>query len=207
MKHIKLQGVFLITLGTAILVSLMLSLTASSVYSAQQTTDPQLETKDVLVIVARPLPENATYGYYLPNVDLHNTKLIGVNFAKAELSYSNLSGSFLLNADFSNSSLQQVNFLGAELSNSQLANAWLLEANLENATIAYAKLDGANFEDAILTNADLTSSSLVNVNLKGATITGASFSGAIMTGVVLPNGQTYQKGDDLITQFGTRTNP
>lgn len=198
---------FLFWVLASVLIVSIWSFVSANTYTQNKKDFTRLNAHEVLEILAHPLPDNSSKGYYLPNADISNVNLTGVNFRLALLSYSDLSGSLLLNADFSNASAQEVNFSHSSLSNANLSGTWLLAANFEDATVVYSKLNGANLEDANLRNADFSSSSLVKVNLKGADLTNTDFTGAIMEGVTLPNGKLHQEGDDLVSLFGAKNNP
>jgi hypothetical protein len=151
MRQLKLHRVILATfLGLVAFVLFPIRFFSDTSVYSQENSSFQMNTKDVLAIIARPLPPDISQGFYLPKVNLRNANLVGVDFAFSLLSYSDLSGALLVNANFSNASLQEVNLAGAELSNADLSNAWLFGSNLENTTVAYSTLDNANLEDANL---------------------------------------------------------
>lgn len=202
----KLTSVFLLSLSI-ILVWGIGTYINHDILAQDDESSYRLDPKDVLMILARPLPEGSTKGYYLPNANMSNLNLIGVDFKSANLSYSDLSHSLFVNADFSSASMQEVDLSNANFSTANFSNTWLFASNLENAIIRHATLNGANLEDANLRNTNFTSSSLINVNLTGANLTGTSFTLALMQGVTLPNGKKYQEGDDLVAEFGAKSNP
>jgi uncharacterized protein YjbI with pentapeptide repeats len=151
------------------------------------TDTPRLSARDALTIIARPLPENASSGYYLAGADLANTTLEYADLRQANLRHADLSGAYLEGVDLS----------GADLSGANLSSADLHLANL-----SHANLDGANLSSANLFLADLSSA-----NLNSAHLDGADFSSALIVDAVLPDGANYQNGDDLITRFGVAANP
>lgn len=70
---------------------------------------------------------------YLAHADLHDAKLVGVNFSRANLSAACLSGADLSQADLT----------GADLSGATLTGANFRDANLQNAVLTGANLLGA----------------------------------------------------------------
>jgi hypothetical protein len=146
-----------------------------------------LSTENALMVIARPLPDDSTTGYYLAN--------------------ANFAGAFLENVNLRSSKLIVADFTGAILENANLRSADLSGAKLIKTDLRFADLSWTNLEGADLTDANLFFTDLSNANLDVATLTGADFGDARLEGAILPNGKQYKKGDDLIALFGAAVNP
>jgi len=103
-----------------------------------------------------------------------------VDYAGADLSYTNLAGGDLQSADLCNT-----DFYCANLSHLDLRNANLNGANLSGADLSCANLCGANLCGANLSGAELSGANLSGANLSGTDLSGAKLSGANLSGTDL----------------------
>ena len=118
------------------------------------------------------------------------TKISNANFTRANLSHTNLSshdltGTVLRGADLSHSILT-----GADLSGVDLTGTILKGSNLSNSDLTGVDLSGKDLTETILTGADLSNANLTGADLSGVDITetiliGADLSNANLTGVDL----------------------
>lgn len=147
----------------------------------------RLSPVDVLAIIARPLPSDVDRGYYLAGADITNVFLENVQLERA----------ILRRADLSNSVLTDANLRGADLSG----------ATLHGTQLWFADLSVTNLVSADLTGADLFQSRLADAVLDGAIIKGVDFTDSYLENTILPDGSTYEIGDDLVARFGASKNP
>ena len=103
-------------------------------------------------IIAYPLPEGSKKGFYLPNADISNVNLAGVDFRAAMLALSDLSGSLLPNANLS----------GADLQEAKLVNANLSKVSFEGSSLVNVNLTGADITDTSFTSAIMSGVTLPN---------------------------------------------
>lgn len=100
---------------------------------------------------------------YVPDIDLTNSDLSGVELLGVDLRQADLMG-----ADLSGASLREVDLSGADLREADLSGANLSEAFLMEADLSKADLSGAN-----LARADLSEAILSEAILSGAILSGA----------------------------------
>ena len=113
----------------------------------------------------------------LTNTDIHNAKLVDVDFTqadftKANLSSSTCSGTVFKKAKFSNANLQDLDFGDADLT-------------------------GADFSNSILVGTDFSAATLGNAKFDGAVVAGANFAGADTSktrGLTLPSARKVSAG-------------
>jgi hypothetical protein len=122
--------------------------------------------------------------------DPFTDKLVGQNFAGADLSYLDVSGVALDRATFS----------GANLEGSRFAMSTLSGANFTGANLVGADLGGAEADDARFDHANLFRALLDESNLRGATFRhafalGVNFHVAGVDGAVMPDGSRL---DDMV---------
>jgi uncharacterized protein YjbI with pentapeptide repeats len=184
MKQLKQMGFLIAGLLTGFF--LAFSLHDLSVTEAQSYI--QLSQRDILNIIARPLEtENTAPGYYLVGAQMSNLLL-----ENAILRNANMRA-----ADLSNSNLENALLRGADLS----------RAKLNSSQLRFADLSATNLLGANLTSANLFQARLIGANLDSAILTGVDFTDAVLEGAILPDGSTYQFGDDLVNRFNAASNP
>lgn len=128
------------------------------------------------------------YRCYLPDINLEDANLRGIEFCDANLEGANLCRANLEDADLWNANLERAELVNAHLKgaclwNTHLKGACLLNADLKGALLADANLEGAELDiahlkGANLSNAHLEGTSLFNTNLKGANLNNAYLKGA-----------------------------
>lgn len=121
-------------------------------------------------------------GVSLEYADLRESKLIGVNIPKLNLTGANLQGADLRYANLAGAILENANLEGAhlegtKLTGTNLSEAKLDDAKLDNANLVRANLSKASFKKAILTYASLRSANTLEADFSEADLRGANLSG------------------------------
>jgi hypothetical protein len=139
-----------------------------------ETADPLALAPDIRAIMTVLRRRTRSLGHGEPEpLDLHATKLWGVDLGGANFEGADLSG-----ANFWHANLQGVDLQGADLWNAFLMEANLGEANLQGANLSEAYLWENNLSGANLSGANLWATNLWAVDLGGANLSGANFKGA-----------------------------
>ncbi|AUT00812.1 4-hydroxybutyrate CoA-transferase [Nostoc sp. CENA543] len=117
----------------------------------------------------------------LQNRDFCGEILTGIDFKRANLSYSslqnaslgnaNLRGTSLIRTNFQNAFLVEANLIASIMKDAKMQNSNLLGANLKNSTLKGASLQKANLKQANLSGADLSYANLTDANLTDANLT------------------------------------
>ena len=81
--------------------------------------------------------------------------LVGVDFSRLQLDYTDFSVATLIGANFTGTNLTQSLLIRADLSNANFLRANLTNANLTAALMSGANLEGANLTGTILCDVDL----------------------------------------------------
>ena len=116
------------------------------------------------------LPHGSLKGAHLPEIELIEHDLAGLDFVTANLESALFQYSDLTGADFRNANLSKANFVDADLTEADLSGAILSDAVLvgtilKDATLVGADLEGADLTSAILAGADLTDANLKDSHL------------------------------------------
>lgn len=101
------------------------------------------------------------------------SEMIGPDFKKKDLRFTNGNRSFLVRADFRQAKMQQI-----KLDNAILVHADFSDANLDGGILKEADLRWANLSKALLRNTDLTQANLKYCNLNGTDFTDSQLNGA-----------------------------
>jgi uncharacterized protein YjbI with pentapeptide repeats len=137
----------------------------------------------------------------LPDINLAQANLKGVDFSDTWLSFANFQGASLIDANFSNAILEGAELENADLSNANLRDATLhigcknaifRNADLSNAQCQYAEFSGVNFESAALIETNFVETGLDGAKFEFAQLTltyfyrtyldGSDFSNAYLRG-------------------------
>ena len=115
--------------------------------------------------------------------DLSRARLVGTNFASADLTCARLIGAYLTranltNADLFNATLCKAHLDNAHLDSANLAYADLRESRLSNTHFTKAGFVRANLAKAYAKDADFSNASLRNTDLRGAHFDHANFDNA-----------------------------
>ena len=118
------------------------------------------------------------------------TKISNANFTRANLSHTNLSshdltGTVLRGADLSHSILTGVDLSGVDLTGTNLIGVDLLGMKLSHTILTNANLENAMLENVHIIDATLDSANLTNANLRGALLAYSNLSKAKLTGADL----------------------
>jgi hypothetical protein len=125
-------------------------------------------------------------------VDLRDSDLTGLRFAKGNLAGANLQSGDLLRADLSETDLSRADLNSAYLVWTDLRRASLTRANLRRALLANADLRGADLRGADLTDAELQAADLRSADLTDAMVLGADFREADLRGAKITASQLKQ---------------
>jgi uncharacterized protein YjbI with pentapeptide repeats len=117
---------------------------------------------------------------------IHEARLINVespnlSLYEAGFSFSDLRNLYLFKADLSFTDFTGSDLSGSNLAGSNLTNAYLLDSNLSMANLMGANLVGAKLSNANLNRAMLNGANLSFANLSGADLRGADMSGKILS--------------------------
>jgi uncharacterized protein YjbI with pentapeptide repeats len=127
-------------------------------------------------------------------LDLHATRLPGVEWGQAHLEGANLydahlEGASLNGVHLEGASLAESHLKGAYLYGAHLEGAYLHETHLECAELSQARLERANLHGAHLARANLPGAVLTDADLRGVDLQGARLERAHLEGADLTNAQ------------------
>ena len=152
--------------------------------TAAPTTTTTTTTAAPTTTTAAPAqcPEILSGETALPNADLRDCDLSGLNFVGYDLSGADLAGVDLSDVTIRNTSLANADLTGANLSGASFTSVSLFDADLVDADLEGVNFTMVNFFVADVRQADLRNSTFNNVSFSSAELFGADFRGSNFNG-------------------------